>query len=75
MSMINSSSSELGNIRCRKCGCVFGTEGIHIDITTNRFYVPQMGTLKKKRYKNENKVQAQIQCPFCGQKVEGTINY
>lgn len=46
--MVNNSGSELGSIRCRKCGYVFGTEGAHIDITTNRFYVPQMGELEEK---------------------------
>lgn len=75
MSMVNSSGSELGSIRCRKCGCVFGTESTHIDITTNRFYVPQMGELEEKGFKNENKVQAQIQCPHCGQKIAATIKY
>lgn len=75
VSMLNSSGSELERIRCRKCGCVFVIEGMHIGITTNRFFVPQMGNLKERRYKNENEVQAQIQCPHCGQKIVTTINY
>lgn len=75
MSMFNNGGSELGSIRCRECGCVFGTEGIHIDITTNRFYVPQMGEIRGKGGENENKVQEQIQCPHCGQEIVTTINY
>lgn len=65
MSMINSSSSELGNIRCRKCGGVFDTEGTHIDITTNRFYVPQMGENRNK-INDAIRASLSVKCPYCG---------
>lgn len=73
MSMLNSSGSELERIRCRKCGCVFGIEGIHIGITTNRFFVPQMGDLKERRYKNEN--EQEFEQPHTLPYVPGDIWY